>query len=155
MKIIDFNRRGNVVRFYLGRDDENDYYGDDWDDRPYEHNAGTVYQEFVYATVDVAMDYDGAFTEPADDWSYNGNSPFCKDNFKEGLAPCLLAVSKDVCKQYWEVQYSAMVANQNVLKIYYNQKWNDEFVNTLKEAGVTVLKYTERTKENTGDCDQK
>ena len=47
MKIIDFDKKGNVVRFYLGKDDLNDYWGDDWNDVPYEHNAGTVYDEFI------------------------------------------------------------------------------------------------------------
>ena len=72
-KIIDFEVKGNVVRFYLGnKTDEwgwtnknykdrngntpdwlkpNDtYYGDDWDDVPYEHNAGLVYDKFVKGT---------------------------------------------------------------------------------------------------------
>ena len=43
MKIIDFECTGNVVRFYLGKDNEKDYHGDDWNDTPYECNAGTVY----------------------------------------------------------------------------------------------------------------
>ena len=47
MKIIDFDKKGNVVRFYLGEDVCNDYWGDDWNDAPYEHNAGTVYNRYV------------------------------------------------------------------------------------------------------------
>lgn len=36
-KIIDFERNGNIVRFYLGDvNNSNGYYGDDWDDVPYE-----------------------------------------------------------------------------------------------------------------------
>ena len=31
MKIIDFDEKGNVVRFYLGDDNCEDYWGDDWD----------------------------------------------------------------------------------------------------------------------------
>lgn len=45
MKIIDFERKGNLVRFYLGDDDLEEWYGDDWNDTPYEHNAGQVYDE--------------------------------------------------------------------------------------------------------------
>lgn len=30
MKIIDFERKGNLVRFYLGDDDLVEWYGDDW-----------------------------------------------------------------------------------------------------------------------------
>ena len=29
MKIGDFDRKGNVIRFYLVKDDCNDYWGDD------------------------------------------------------------------------------------------------------------------------------
>ena len=58
-KIIDFERKGNVVRFYLIKVDRNDdYYGDDWDDTPYEHNAGSVYDSFVNKIVDVFFPYD-------------------------------------------------------------------------------------------------
>lgn len=39
MKIIDFERKGNLVRFYLGDDDLAEWWGDDWNDTPYEHNA--------------------------------------------------------------------------------------------------------------------
>ena len=36
MKIIDWDRKGNVLRLYLGEDRLEDWWGDDWDDRPYE-----------------------------------------------------------------------------------------------------------------------
>ena len=48
-EIIDFERKGNVVRFYLGKNGEQ--WGDDWDDAPYEHNAGKVYT-VSYTTTD-------------------------------------------------------------------------------------------------------
>ena len=41
MKLIDFERKGNLVRLYLG--DDANFTGDDWDDYPYEHNASLVY----------------------------------------------------------------------------------------------------------------
>ena len=40
MKIIDFAKKGNVVRFFLGKDDLKEWWGDDWDDCPYEHKYG-------------------------------------------------------------------------------------------------------------------
>ena len=30
MKIIDFEKKGNVVRFYVGSDNLENYYGDDF-----------------------------------------------------------------------------------------------------------------------------
>ena len=47
MKLIDFDYRGNVIKLYFGDDNENKYHGDDWNDIPYEHNAGEVYKEYV------------------------------------------------------------------------------------------------------------
>ena len=59
-KIGDFEKRGNVVRFYLVEDDCNDYWGDDWDDAPYEHNAGKIYEEYVKKAIDIAFPLDYA-----------------------------------------------------------------------------------------------
>ena len=56
MKVIDWRvigtgddglGDGTTVRYYLGDDALCDWHGDDWDDVPYEHNAGTVYYRFV------------------------------------------------------------------------------------------------------------
>lgn len=41
MKIIGWNRKGNVVRFALGDDNLEYWSGDDWNSSPYEHNACT------------------------------------------------------------------------------------------------------------------
>ena len=65
MKIIDFEKRGNVIRFYCGKDDCDDYWGDDWNDRPYEHNAERVYSEYIEEYIDVAVDIDYHVMEPA------------------------------------------------------------------------------------------
>ena len=84
-EIIDYSVKGNIVRFYLGEKDpkwgwtnkyckyydkndlepSDDYYGDDWNDVPYEHNAGTVYPEFIKATIDVSFGYDDVVIEPS------------------------------------------------------------------------------------------
>lgn len=42
MQIIDMEKKGNVVRFYLGENGKQ--WGDDWNDAPYDCNAGTVYE---------------------------------------------------------------------------------------------------------------
>ena len=46
MQIIDFEKKGNVGRFYLG-DATKPYWGDDWYDRPYNTNASRVYDKFI------------------------------------------------------------------------------------------------------------
>lgn len=115
MKIVDIARRGNVVRFYLGektkdwgwtdKDYKNSdgstpdwlepcdrFYGDDWDDAPFEHNAGSVYPWFIKGTKDVAFPFDTMILEP----NYGDlNSSYCMDDFVDRKAPRLLIISKD------------------------------------------------------------
>ena len=86
-KVIDFNKLGNVVRFYLGDKDLDNFYGDDWDDTPYEHNAGLVYDRFIKGYVDVAWDLDYVVCEPCDGtW----NSGYCKNDFKKQNIPVIV-----------------------------------------------------------------
>ena len=64
MKIIDFERKGNLVRFYLGDDDLVEWYGDDWGDTPYEHNAERVYDEYIKGYCDMMFPFDDLVLEP-------------------------------------------------------------------------------------------
>lgn len=75
LKLIDVATKGNLVRLYFGEYDEKtdtwagaaageQPYGDDWDDAPYEDNAGTVYDRFIKSTVDVAVQWEYEVTEP-------------------------------------------------------------------------------------------
>lgn len=122
MKIIDFDKKGNVVRFYLGDDTCQDYWGDDWNDRPYEHNAGTVYDEFVKGYVDVAFPFGANVLDPESDWTYHGNSPFCKEDFKKRRTPCVIVLPVNVVEEnYLDADsYSHNVGNDNIEKFYYN-----------------------------------
>lgn len=43
MKIIYWEKKGNVVRFYLCAADLKDWGGDDWSNTTYEHNAGGLF----------------------------------------------------------------------------------------------------------------
>lgn len=76
MELIDFEKKGNVARLYFGKNGEQK--GDDWDDRPYECNAGTVYEEFVESMVDLFFLIDVRVEEPADN---HLNSEYCKNDF--------------------------------------------------------------------------
>jgi len=120
MKIIDWKKKGNVVRFYLGSQDLEDWYGDDWNDTPYEHNAGEVYDEFLSPIQykDVAFPFDWVVTEPADDWHYRGNSPFCKDDFKARRAPFLIAIRPKELTDFDEGCYSKWMGADNIYKFY-------------------------------------
>lgn len=90
-KLIDFERKGNVVRLYLGRDGLRRWYGDDWDDRPYEHNAETVYAEYVIGWLDVALGFDMDVLEPADG---HVNSRWSKDDMEVGYVAMVAAFQR-------------------------------------------------------------
>ena len=148
MKVIDFEKKGNLFRLFLGADDCDDYWGDDWDDAPYEHNAGTVYDEYVQGIVYAVMAWAGGVSEPSDDWHYNGNSPFSKENFRYGNAPCLLLIPPKEMEYWWgEEEYTKFVGNKNVVKVYYNQPWDDAFRAELEEAGCVILGVTDGSEE--------
>ena len=121
MKVIDFDRKGNVVRLYLGKDGCEDYWGDDWNDTPYEHNAGTVYPEFISGIMDIFIPYAFSVIEPKDDWNYRGNTPFCKEDMKDRNVPGFIIVPPEMVRDFWgEPAFSRMIGSDNVYKIYFN-----------------------------------
>lgn len=101
MKIIDFVRKGNQVKFLLGDKDLKDWHGDDWDDAPYNDNAGTVYEEFIKGEKVFVFDFDDAVLEPyCGDW----NSRYTKDMMKNRLIPCIVVLNKSIAEKeygYW------------------------------------------------------
>ncbi len=115
MKIIDFARIGNVIHFYLGSDDCNDYWGDDWDDAPYEYNAGEVYDEYVRATVDVALSSDCVVLEPC---CGVANSAFSKEDFKNRRCPCVIVFPAKP-ETYSDNDFSYNSGRDDALRIYY------------------------------------
>ena len=117
MKIIELEKRGNVIRFYCGKDDCDDYWGDDWNDRPYEHNAERVYSEYIEEYIDVAVDMDYHVMEPADDWRYNNNTPFSKEDMKKRSVPCIIVVPND--DSYVSEEFNRYAVSDNVDKIYF------------------------------------
>lgn len=140
MKIIDFKKKGNVVRFYLGEETpewgwtkpdytrngktpdwlkpSDRYYGDDWDDRPYEHNAGQVYEEFIKDYKDVAFDFDDLVLEPADG-AWNCNSRWCKDDMVARKVPCIIAVPKEVHQDSWDDAFDTWAGADGIKKYYF------------------------------------
>ena len=112
LEVIDIGIKGNLVRFYLGKKEgewgytnpdfkdfsgkkpywlkpSNIYYGDDWDDAPYECNAGPVYAEFVKGYVDIAFDFDCSLLEPVTPETYKY---WCKDDMVAKKIPCLIVL---------------------------------------------------------------
>lgn len=124
MKIIDADNKGNVIRVYFGEDSlGKDYYGDDWDDNPYEDNAGRVYDNFISAYVDVYVPFSYG-VRTARDQVNSYNSPWCKDDFKRGI-PYL-----SIFRLEYDYDYSGELAYD----IKFETKFED-FQESLKELG--------------------
>jgi hypothetical protein len=136
-KIIDFKVKGNAVRFYLGnKTDEwgwtnknykdrngntpdwlkpNDtYYGDDWDDVPYEHNAGKVYDEFVIGVRTYYVDYDWIIIEAKDGYK---NSPYSKMDFVKRKIPCIIIIKGKTAKKYKDKNTMDFWLNEELEKL--------------------------------------
>lgn len=95
LKIIDWEIKGNVARLYLGQADLKDYWGDDWEDAPYEHNAGPVFDEFIAGYCDIYFPFEYIVLEPKDQESLN-NSSYSKDSFKTNNLPIIVFEKEDV-----------------------------------------------------------
>ena len=51
MKLLDLERKGNVVRFFLGADDLEKWWGDDWDDAPKLAEYDPYWKKCIIVTV--------------------------------------------------------------------------------------------------------
>lgn len=116
MKIIDFERKGNVVRFFLGADDCFDYWGDDWDDAPYDCNAGTVYSRFVTGRKDVSFPFDSLVLEPE---SGRYNSWCTKEDMIKRKIPCIIVVPKEIHEDTWNDSFSQFVGADGIQRFYF------------------------------------
>ena len=126
--IIDCRKKGNMVRFYLGNDPE--YWGDDWDDRSYEHNCGQVYDRYVLGYKDIAFPFECSVLEPADGCS---ESHYSREDFKMGLVPCIAVIDNSKHADiYWEIDdFRRALGYKDVQKFYFGDimtpdVWIDE-----------------------------
>lgn len=116
MEIIDFMKRGNCIRLYLGKNGEQ--WGDDWNDAPYEHNAETVYREYVNGIADYAIPLDASVYEPCDgEW----NSRFSKEDMIKRIVPCLIIVAREVFEDagWAKDTFKAWLGDANAVHIYF------------------------------------
>lgn len=124
MKIIDFEKKGNTVRLYLGISD--DFKGDDWNDAPYDCNAGRVYDEYVCGVQDLLIPFNYAVLEPKDpEWERNN---WCKDDMKMRKVPCI--VIKKLDDDDWRMEmegeyFSKIVGDDEAVKIYFGDEMAD------------------------------
>lgn len=140
MKIGDFEKKGNLVRFYLVDDNDNDYWGDDWDDKPYEHNAGPIYEEYVKGYRDIVFPFGYTVLEPQEDWHYDGNSPWSKEDMKNRRVPCIVAL-EDAKEYYFDPDaiFEEVLANDRTVRFY--------FGDSMKPSGI-IERYKKKKEEN-------
>lgn len=150
MRIIDYERKGNVIRFYLGEytkdwgwtnkdyrpaewkygdpvpawlEPSDIYYGDDWDDIPYEHNAGTVYKQFIKGTLDIKCDFDDLVLEPCDG---THNSEWSKKDMRNRLVPCIIVIPKSIYKEKTYIDdFTFWVGADGAVKFYFGDEIGD------------------------------
>ena len=137
MKIIDFQPKGNAIRFYLGEDDCFDYWGDDWSDTPYEYHAGLVYEEYCVGFADFYVDFDLDVFTPAKDWRYGGSSPYCKEDFKKRKAPCVVIPYESS----WDSSYSTCVNSDDVMKFWFEDKMEPGYYYIDSHGEIINLKF--------------
>lgn len=131
MKIIDFEIKGSQVKFYLGKDNMEHYYGDDWNDRPYEHNAGTVYSEFVEGYVIKNFDFDDIVMEPCDGHT---NSSWSKDDMRDRKVPCVSVLPVKYQEEWGNYyKFEDISGNNNSINFYLG-----DIINEMEEDIVYV-----------------
>ena len=123
VKIIDFAKKGNVVRFFLGDDDCNDYWGDDWNDSPYDCNAGEVYDRYVKGHRDIAFPFDYLVLEPCDGAF---NCGYCKEDMQKRRVPCIVAVPPEKQDDSWNTDFVYWSAADGVTRYYFGDKMEVE-----------------------------
>lgn len=122
-KILDFECFGNIVKLYLG-ETVSGIYGDDWNDIPYEHNAGTVYDKFYTDTVEIAFPLSISVFEPCFGYS---NSPYCKKDFLFRKVPFLMFGQLEETWKYHD--YEELLETAPTLnKLYIGDDWGDVLV---------------------------
>ena len=114
-KIIDCETKGNVIRFYLGDPNRTDYWGDDWDDAPFDCNAGRVYDEYVEAVKDVSFPFDCKVIEPD---SVHCSHYWSRENMKERKVPCLIVVPESYAED-WNDSFFYWLGRPGVKKYYF------------------------------------
>ena len=126
MKIIDFEKKGNVVRFWLGDEVLDELYGDDWNDVPYEYNAERVYDEYVAGYRDIAFDFDSLVIEPCEGVT---NSQWCKDDMRARKVPCIIVVPKEKAEDSWYGQdFAYWVGHDGIEKFYFGDRMEPDEV---------------------------
>ena len=135
MKIIDLEIKGNLVRFYLGQDDCDDYCGGKWDEKSYEHYADLVYDRYIAGMCDVVFPFDAIVLEPC---CGHVDSRWRKDDMKARRVPCLVVMMPDVFDEdeytwIYDNDFDRCVADERSIKIRFGDHMDPS--NRIVESG--------------------
>lgn len=153
LRVIDFEKKGNAIRLYLGDKNLEEYYGDGWEGVPYDCNAGTVYSEFITGSIDIVFPFDSYVLEPCNEW---GECRYCKDDMQNRDVPCIVYVPYVVSEGGFADCFNRWVGSDNVFKIYFNDtievnERQEVFCNGNKVSGATMMLITGYPKEKSNE----
>lgn len=132
LEIIDFERKGNILYFALGKNGEQ--WGDDWDDAPYEYNAGQAYDEYIKGACTIAIDFKHDVYEPRDGaW----NSQYSKEDMIQRRVPCIIVVPNAVGKDSYHTDFIYWLGHDKAITIYFGDKIT-EIIDKLNRAKVLI-----------------
>lgn len=145
MKVLDLERKGNLIRFYLGSDDLQKWYGDDWDDYPYELNAGPVYSSFVKMKIDVVLPYEVAildacevsYTEELYNYSSSAEEQ-CKLDYINSDKPFVWFIPDDPYEG-GPALASYLDAAKGVQKVFLGMNW-EKCCDAIEHVGGLIIK---------------
>lgn len=124
MKIIDIKTEGNVFRIYLGEDNCKPW-GDDWDDAPYEHNAGSVYDEYIIAYYDYAVDLNHVVLEPKH--TSTCNSRYSKEDMLNQKVAALAVMELNDDEYQWQYDtFDNICTDKRTHLVYLNDTFNKD-----------------------------
>lgn len=138
MKIIGWERKQNLISFALGKDELEYWGGDDWSNKPYEHNADTVPLFGIEDFVIIHFDDSVSVIEAKDDVKFKGNSPYSMDDFVIRKVPFLVIDVNGKHKQFTEALY-----DNSTFKIYMGMNFDDIVWSDYKGTIVTGDKCNE------------
>lgn len=110
--LVDVDSCGNNVRLHFGTDVQyKKSWGDGWDDIPAEHNAGSVYDEYVDHVVTYDVDTRYVVADPMSGYFWT-NSPYSRQDYKCREVPALV-----VCREEaFSANYMSMAVDIEMSK---------------------------------------
>ena len=114
MFVVDYEVKGNVVRFYLG--DDPNYEGYEWNNLEYaERNEyHRVYAKYILGYTDVVFPFHYTVLTPVGLWSRN--------DFKEAYVPAIIAADLRGLPDYITKSYDKMIGLPFVERYYFSEE---------------------------------